>query len=74
MTTSDDRQPMVYRLGTRTPCCGAIVRHVDRTTILCRLCGTVYRDVSAGVLTVFPGSIDVTSMTPERILKGGEDA
>lgn len=62
----EDRQPLVYRFGTRTPCCDRIVNHLDSTTILCRGCGTLYTDVTAIACDAFPGAVDVTNMTPER--------
>lgn len=70
MPDDGDLERMAYRLGRRTPCCDRIVRHVTRTTILCRGCGTLYRDVTSDVLAAFPGSLDATSMTPQRLLRG----
>lgn len=68
MNTDDAREPIVYRFGTRTPCCARIVRHVDASTIVCRGCGTMFTDVTALVVDAFPGTLDVTSMTPGELL------
>lgn len=55
------RELFVYRFGRRTPCCDRIVRHIDADRILCRGCGQILPDPSAGVLEAFPGTLDATS-------------
>ncbi len=72
-STSDDSVygddvPLRITPHTRTPCCSRVPAYVKDHRYVCRGCGVVYVDQAAPLRAAFPGAIDVTSMTPRRLL------
>lgn len=65
----DDVNLAAFRLGTRTPCCDRVGSALPGHRVLCRGCGSVFRNVAADVQAAFPGCLDVTPMTPRRYLR-----
>ncbi len=58
-----------FRLGTRTPCCDRVGSALPDHRVLCRGCGVVYRNVVADITAAFGKCVDVTPITPRRLLR-----